>query len=60
MLDMHGGLDNLIMAVDNKGGACALGVMRSEKAVSKRVNDAEAMGEIIDINVNLKIPAATK
>ena len=57
---MHGGLDNLTMAVDNNVGNCAVGVMGYEEDVAKRLNDAETMNEIVDINVNLKIPAATK
>ena len=57
---MHGGLDNLTMTIDNEWSYCDLGVTGYEEDVAKRLNDAETMNEIVDINVNLKIPAATK
>ena len=45
------------MNVGGKEIICVLGVMGFEEAVAKRVKEAEAKGDIVEVDMDSKIPA---
>mmetsp|Transcript_20524 Transcript_20524/g.37024 ORF Transcript_20524/g.37024 Transcript_20524/m.37024 type:complete len:374 (-) Transcript_20524:241-1362(-) len=57
MLDIHGGLDCLPMNVGGKEDIFVSGVMGVEESEAKRVKEAEAKGEIVEVDMDSKIPA---
>ena len=58
MLDLHGGLKNLPVSIDEEDDeVCFVGVMDYEEVVAKRRENAEAKGEIVEIDQDSKMPA---
>lgn len=63
MLDKHGGMSALPTSVDRRDNAEEVSVVNEvsvEEAVSRRVMEAAARGEVIDLSENAKPSAGTK